>query len=178
MRYRFILVLPALAALAACSSGSGPADVVNGTSGGGQYDRTGDAPTSSAPHGTVLDGPGGRAAVAAELQQAVGDRIYFLSDQSSISPEARLVLERQAAFMKRYPPLLFTIEGHADERGTREYNLALGDRRARAVQETLVALGIPAARLTVISYGKERPAVAGDTEAAWAQNRRAVTVIQ
>ena len=173
MRRGMIMVLPALAALAACSSGSGPAEVVNGSGTGGRF-------TQPSSYGAVTEGPAdsGIGTATAEWQQAASDRIFFSYNQTAISPEARLVLERQAAFMKRYPQLLFTIEGHADERGTREYNLALGDRRARATQDMLVALGVPAARFTTISYGKERPAVPGDYEAAWAQNRRAVTVIQ
>ncbi|HVJ52449.1 MAG TPA: OmpA family protein [Aliidongia sp.] len=114
-------------------------------------------------------------ALAAELRAS--DHILFATDQSSVSPEAKLVLQRQAMVLARYPQQSFMIEGHADERGTREYNLALGDRRARAARDALVGFGVPAARLTTVSYGKERPAVVGDSEAALAQNRRAVTVV-
>jgi len=112
-----------------------------------------------------------------EELRAAGDRIFFAFDKSDVSSEARATLERQAAFAQKHADLTFTIEGHCDERGTREYNLALGERRATAAKNGLVALGVAAARLHTISYGKERPAVAGHTEAAWSQNRRAVTVI-
>ncbi|HWK46081.1 MAG TPA: peptidoglycan-associated lipoprotein Pal [Stellaceae bacterium] len=109
--------------------------------------------------------------------QSVGDRVFFAFDKSDISSEGTAVLQRQADFMKKYPSLTFTVEGHCDERGTREYNLALGERRATSVKKALVALGVPASRVNTISYGKERPAVVGSNEAAYAQNRRGVTVI-
>src|SRR5580692_5506489 len=114
---------------------------------------------------------------AEELKNQVGDRIYFDYDKSDISSEARAILDRQAAFMQKYPNLTFTIEGHCDERGTREYNLALGERRATPAKNALTALGVQSSRLQTIPYGKERPAVVGNNEAAYAQNRRAVTVI-
>jgi peptidoglycan-associated lipoprotein len=107
----------------------------------------------------------------------VGDRVFFDFDKSVIKPEGRTTLQRQAEWLKKYPNYSVTIEGHCDERGTREYNLALGERRASAVRNALVALGIPAARVKTISYGKERPAVLGSNDAAWAQNRRGVTVL-
>ncbi|HXE27327.1 MAG TPA: peptidoglycan-associated lipoprotein Pal [Stellaceae bacterium] len=109
--------------------------------------------------------------------QNVGDRVFFDFDKSVVKPEGQQTLQRQAEWLKRYPNVTVTIEGHCDERGTREYNLALGERRATAVQRALVALGVQANRVRTISYGKERPAVLGSNEAAWAQNRRGVTVI-
>jgi peptidoglycan-associated lipoprotein len=112
-----------------------------------------------------------------EELRAAGDRIFFDFDKSDISAEAKATLERQSAFAAKHPELTFTIEGHCDERGTREYNLALGERRATADKNALVALGVSGARLKTISYGKERPAVVGHNDAAYAQNRRAVTVI-
>jgi peptidoglycan-associated lipoprotein len=112
-----------------------------------------------------------------DLEAAAGDRVYFAFDRSDISPEAREILARQADWLRRYPNLAVTIEGHCDERGTREYNLALGERRAQAAKNVLVASGIPAARISTISYGKERPAVVGSTEEAYTQNRRAVTIV-
>jgi peptidoglycan-associated lipoprotein len=105
------------------------------------------------------------------------DRIFFAYDSASISAEAQDPLERFAAFAHGNPDMTFTIEGHCDERGTREYNLALGQRRADATRDALVALGVDPARLRVISYGKERPAYVGKNEALWAQNRRAVFVV-
>jgi len=103
--------------------------------------------------------------------------VLFGTDQSDIDADARAILDTQAAWLQRYPNVRATIEGHCDERGTREYNLALGDRRANAAKNYLVAKGIDPSRLTTISYGKERPVALGSDEAAWAQNRRAVTVV-
>jgi len=108
----------------------------------------------------------------------VGDRTFFAYDSIELSADARRTLERQAAWLKQYGSVRVVIEGHADERGTREYNLALGERRASAQKDYLVALGIAPARLETVSYGKERPAVPGENEAAWSQNRRGVSVPQ
>jgi peptidoglycan-associated lipoprotein len=112
-----------------------------------------------------------------DLEASAGNKVFFNTDKSDITPEARQILQRQADWLKRYPNVTVTVEGHADERGTREYNLALGERRASSVKNVLVALGIPANRVSTISYGKERPAVVGSNEQAWAQNRRGVTVV-
>jgi peptidoglycan-associated lipoprotein len=109
--------------------------------------------------------------------QNVGDRVFFAFDHSDITSEGQQTLERQATWLKQYPSVTVTVEGHCDDRGTREYNLALGNRRANAVKSALVALGIPANRIQTISYGKDRPIVVGDNEAAWAQNRVGITVI-
>lgn len=107
----------------------------------------------------------------------VGDRVFFETDSSELTPQSRATLDKQAQWLTNYSQYSqFTIEGHADERGTREYNLALGERRASSVANYLVALGIDANRIQTISYGKERPAVEGHDETAWAQNRRGVTV--
>ncbi|MGM0423086.1 MAG: peptidoglycan-associated lipoprotein Pal [Pseudomonadota bacterium] len=113
-----------------------------------------------------------------DLVVNVGDRVFYGYDQHTLTSEARETVERQAAWLKKHPNLRVTIEGHADERGTREYNLALGERRAQAVRNHLTALGIDESRVNTISYGKERPAVTGSNSSAWAQNRRAVTVIE
>ena len=107
----------------------------------------------------------------------VGDRVFFAVDKSNLSPEARAMLEKQVAWLKRYGNVNVTIEGHADERGTREYNLGLGERRANSAKDLLVAMGISPNRIKTISYGKERPAALGHSEGSWRQNRRAVTVI-
>ena len=112
----------------------------------------------------------------AEKLAQVGDTVNFDFDSAELTVSARSTLNRQAAFLNLNPDLMIVIEGHADERGTREYNLALGDRRATAVRDYLVAKGINSARVRTVSYGKERPAVAGSDEAAWAKNRRAATV--
>lgn len=114
----------------------------------------------------------------ADFRQNVGDRVFFDTDQSTIREDGRQTLNRQAEWLKKYTNYQITIEGHCDERGTREYNLALGERRANAARQYLVAQGIPASRLKTISYGKERPDPVGSDEAAWARNRRAVTALQ
>ena len=118
--------------------------------------------------------PGSRADL---LQQAGTDTVHFATDSSDIDSDAATILTRHVAWLTKNPNVRATIEGHCDERGTREYNLALGDRRANAAKNFLVNHGISAARISVISYGKERPIAEGSDEAAWAQNRRAVTVV-
>ena len=113
----------------------------------------------------------------AEKLAQVGNTVYFGFDSSELAEEAQATLDRQAAFLNVNPTMVVIIEGHADERGTREYNLALGDRRAVAVRDYLLAKGLNAARVRTVSYGKERPAVSGSNEEAWAKNRRAATVL-
>jgi peptidoglycan-associated lipoprotein len=107
----------------------------------------------------------------------VGDRVFFDTDSSDLSGQARATLDKQAEWLSHYGQYSFTIEGHADERGTREYNIALGARRAETVREYLVSRGIGAQRMRTISYGKERPVAVCDDISCWAQNRRAVTVL-
>ncbi|THV21469.1 peptidoglycan-associated lipoprotein Pal [Peteryoungia ipomoeae] len=107
----------------------------------------------------------------------VGDRIFFDTDSTSIRADAAQTLDRQAQWLARYPNYAITIEGHADERGTREYNLALGARRAAATRDYLAQRGVPAQRMKTISYGKERPVAVCDDISCWSQNRRAVTVL-
>lgn len=113
-----------------------------------------------------------------DLIVSVGDRVFFGYDSSELNPEARRTLEKQAEWLKTYPSVNVVIEGHADERGTREYNLALGDRRATAVYNYLTSLGVPSGRVRTISYGKEKPAVMGSDPVAWARNRRGVMVVE
>ena len=163
MYTRIIGILGALLFLAACSSTPEPAPAGPG-----------------GPGGAGGPGAGSRNIVPGsqqDLEVSAGDRIFFAFDRSDITPEAQEILARQADWLRRYPNVTVTIEGHCDERGTREYNLALGERRAQAAKNVLVANGIPASRISTISYGKERPAVLGSTEEAYAQNRRAVTVV-
>jgi peptidoglycan-associated lipoprotein len=130
------------------------------------------APTPSQPTGPV---PG----TEEHFKQTMNgqDVIYFDTDKYNIDSEDAAALRQQAQYLLQYPNVRATVEGHCDERGTREYNLALGERRANAAKDYLVSLGVPAARLNTISYGKERPVALGSNEAAWAQNRRAVTII-
>ncbi|AVT80014.1 peptidoglycan-associated lipoprotein Pal [Rhodopseudomonas palustris] len=107
----------------------------------------------------------------------VGDRVFFESDQSDLSPQAVATLDKQVQWLQTYSRYTFTIEGHADERGTREYNIALGARRAQSVRNYLVSRGIDAQRMRTISYGKERPVAVCNDISCWSQNRRAVTVL-
>jgi peptidoglycan-associated lipoprotein len=110
------------------------------------------------------------------LRSVTSNTVLFGLDAFDIDPEARAVLDTQVTWLQRYPNVRISVEGHCDERGTREYNLALGDRRANAAKNYLAARGVSASRITTISYGKERPAALGSDDASYAQNRRAVTV--
>jgi peptidoglycan-associated lipoprotein len=107
----------------------------------------------------------------------VGDRVFFETDQTDLTPQGRATLDKQAQWLAQYNRYSFTVEGHADERGTREYNIALGAKRAQSVREYLIARGIDASRMRTISYGKERPVAVCDDISCWSQNRRAVTVL-
>ena len=114
---------------------------------------------------------------AEDLRVNVGDTVHFAFDQYNVEESDKALLGRQAAWLQRYPAVRVTIEGHADERGTREYNLALGARRANAVREYLVSQGVSTGRIETISYGKERPICTSSDEGCWAQNRRGVTIV-
>src|SRR5262245_15147813 len=107
----------------------------------------------------------------------VGDRVFFETDSTELTPQARLTLDKQAQWLQHYNRYSFTVEGHADERGTREYNIALGAKRAQATREYLISRGIEAHRMRTISYGKERPVAVCNDISCWSQNRRAVTVL-
>lgn len=120
--------------------------------------------------------PGSREAFLAAVGMG-GDRVFFDTDQYDLDDRDRSTLDAQAAWLRSNASVRVTVEGHADERGTRDYNLALGDRRANAAKNYLAARGVSPSRMTVISYGKERPEALGSDETAWAQNRRAVTVL-
>ncbi|MEE3626968.1 peptidoglycan-associated lipoprotein Pal [Nitrospirillum sp. BR 11752] len=166
MRMKYLSLCAALALVAACSSTPEKAKTEVAT---GKSEVT--QPTAPVkPTGPV---PGSKE----DFVVNVGDRVFFGYDKFDLTPEATATLDKQAAWLKKYGQVTITIEGHTDERGTREYNLALGERRANAVKNYLTATGVDLARVQVISYGKERPAVLGSNEAAWAQNRRGVTVI-
>ncbi len=148
-----LAVVSALFLLAACEGGAG-----SGGAGG-----NGSGPATP---GTQED-----------LTQNVGDRVFFDTDSSTLSSEAQATLSKQAEWLKQYSNINVTVEGHADERGTREYNIALGERRAAVTKRYLADQGIATSRISTISYGKERPAVVGSDESAWSQNRRAVSVV-
>lgn len=143
------------------------------------------AACSKSPDEFGAGGPGGlgMAAGAAtpgspqDFATNVGDRVFFVTDSTELSPTAQDTLAKQALWLARYPRYSFTIEGHADERGTREYNFALGARRAEVTKEFLVAKGISASRIRTISYGKERPVATCNDDSCLSQNRRAVTVL-
>jgi peptidoglycan-associated lipoprotein len=115
---------------------------------------------------------------AEDFRVNVGDRVLFAYDKSDLDDRDRQTLQKQAAWLQRYPAVTLIVEGHCDERGTREYNIALGARRAQSAKDYLVSLGVSAARLDTISYGKERPVCVDSNEACWAQNRRGVSVIK
>lgn len=175
MFFRTIMMMALLVTVAACSSTKDSTDVsdmrveerqditADPLGGTEVYDRS------------LLDGPA--PGTQQDLVVNVGDRVFYGYDRYDLSPEAQRTLEMQAEWLTRYPSVNVTIEGHCDERGTREYNLALGERRANAVKSYLVALGIDPMRITTLSFGKERPAVLGSNPAAWSQNRRGVTVV-
>jgi peptidoglycan-associated lipoprotein len=132
------------------------------------------ASTGGAGAGSGAIRPGSQEDLAAN----VGDRVFFDTALNGIRPDQRPVLVRQAAWLAQYPQNQVMVEGHADERGTREYNLALGQRRANSARDVLVASGVAGSRIQTISYGKDRPDALGSDETAWARNRRAVTVVR
>lgn len=162
----------ALLPLAACSTKDSGADTVQVSDGGMMADPLGGTETYGSSANGVAPG------TQQDLVVNVGDRVFFGYDRYDVAPEGQRVLEMQAEWLKRYPNNNVTIKGHADERGTREYNLALGERRANAIKNYLVALGVPGTRINTISYGKEQPAVMGSNEEAFAQNRRGVTEVE
>ncbi|MBM3518440.1 MAG: peptidoglycan-associated lipoprotein Pal [Alphaproteobacteria bacterium] len=177
MGVRLLSILAALVLLTACETTPESAADSSGTGGtdsgaGASRDVTSDlTDTQTGEEAGPVPGS------AEDFVLFAGDRVFFDFDSYDITAEGRATLERQAEWLGRYPNVTITMEGHCDERGTREYNLALGERRAQAAKSFLVALGVEENRVTTISYGRERPEVVGSNEEAWAQNRRAVTVI-
>jgi len=172
---RLFMIFAVMFLVSACST-TDQVEGMDGDSAAAQAEREGmsDGPLAEI-YDERLQGP--EPGTQADLTVNVGDRVYFGYDRYDLTEEARMTLEQQASWLKRFPSLTITVEGHADERGTREYNLALGERRANSVQNYLVALGVDPRRIMTISYGKERPAVPGSNEAAWSQNRRSVTTV-
>jgi peptidoglycan-associated lipoprotein len=138
-------------------------------------------PTNEAPPGPMTSGGSQQSSIvpgsAEDFRVNVGDTVHFDFDKYDIRDEDRATLQRQAAWLAKYPSVRVTIEGHCDERGTREYNIALGARRANAVKEYLVSVGVSSARVDTTSYGKERPICTESSESCWAQNRRGVTTL-
>lgn len=155
-------VVASVALLSACASTEDPG-----------IDTTGQADTSMGAEPTGVE-PG----TQADLEQSAGHRVFFAYDQYTLTPQAQSTLAKQAAWLKEYPEVRVLVAGNCDERGTREYNLALGARRAEAAKSYLVSLGVDASRITTVSYGKERPIDPRSTEQAWSMNRNATTTIQ
>ncbi len=189
MPTKLISLFAALLLVAACET---TPDESASTSGAGAITSTGSGASSAGVSGTEVAPETTEAAIAPvessmastpvpgsqeDLVINVGDRVFFDFDKSVITAASEKTLKRQAAWMRKHSGVSITISGHADERGTREYNLALGERRATSVKNFLVALGISANRIATISYGKERPDALGHSEAAWSQNRRGVTAV-
>ncbi|MCH7486201.1 MAG: peptidoglycan-associated lipoprotein Pal [Proteobacteria bacterium] len=175
MRFKYLGLIAAVALIAACETAPEESAATSGA-GDTAAPATAAAPSASA-EAAPLKAMGPAPGSQEDLEANVGDRVFFDFDKSSLKPEAQTVLQRQAAWLKSNPSVRVTIEGHCDERGTREYNLALGERRANAVKDYLTALGIDRSRVKTISYGKERPVAMGSNAAAWAQNRRGVTKV-
>ncbi|MBV9656044.1 MAG: peptidoglycan-associated lipoprotein Pal [Acetobacteraceae bacterium] len=160
MNMKLVGAMTGLALLAACSSHNSDTGAATG-SGAGAFGSRGPLPGSQE-----------------DLVANVGDRVFFAFDSSQISSDARSTLDRQAGWLGRYPQVRVQVAGNTDDRGTEEYNLALGQRRANAARDYLVAQGVNSSRLSTISYGKDRPTALGDNEEAWAQNRNAITSVR
>ena len=172
MRHSFVVAAMLALSLAACQSDN--LGTNTGAGGNNPYGANG-APGAGGPGGLA-----GQAAPGSEedLMQTVGDRIFFDTDHSNLSDDARATLDKQAAWLQRYPTVRIMIAGNCDERGTEEYNLALGQRRANTDRDYLTAHGISADRVRTISYGKDRPTDSASTPDAWAKNRNAITMVQ
>ena len=188
---RFILLAAAAALLAACETASEIDAVASGASGStastsassGTSSSSSDGSSSTTSSSTSASSDSGTTtsySYDTDPQTAlikVGDRVLFGYDSSELDDEDRSILDNQGKFLNQNQSLKVTIEGHCDERGTREYNLALGEKRASAVKDYLISVGINSDRISVVSYGKERPQVLGSNKAAWSMNRRSVTSI-
>lgn len=175
MLARYFLIFSVLFVVTACGT-TEDAALTDDVPVGERVEITSDPSDAVSIYGENLGGP--TPGTQDDLVVNVGDRVFFGYDSYALTAEGRQTLLAQARWLQQYPNLSIIIEGHADERGTREYNLALGDRRGNAVKDYLIALGVNPSQISVISYGKERPAVSGSNEAAWAQNRRGVTVVE
>ena len=184
MVQRLIAIFSAAFLLAACetasTTSSDSASDSASSSASGASSASASSSGSSSSSGTSASSSSSSsddAMTPAEKLARVGNTVYFDFDSAALSYDAQVTLSRQLAFLQLNPEAVVVIEGHADERGTREYNLALGDRRASAARDYLLAKGIDAARIRTVSYGKERPAMSGSNETSWAKNRRAATVL-
>ena len=185
---RFLLLAAGAALLTACETASEIDAIASGASGStattstassGSSDSSSSSSSSTSSSGASSDSANSYS-YDTDPKTAlikVGDRVLFGYDSSELDDDDRSVLDNQAKFLNQNPSLRVTIEGHCDERGTREYNLALGEKRASAVKDYLISVGINSERISVVSYGKERPQVLGSNKAAWSMNRRSVTTI-
>jgi peptidoglycan-associated lipoprotein len=176
--FQRLLALFAVAFLfAACETASNVTG--DSVSGGSSSSATGSTAATTASESATAPSSTTSATQMSDAEKLaqVGNTVYFGFDSAELSGKAQTTLDRQAAFLNVNPALVVIVEGHADERGTREYNLALGDRRATAVRDYLLAKGLNSARIRTVSYGKERPAVSGSNEDSWEKNRRAATVL-
>jgi peptidoglycan-associated lipoprotein len=169
--FKAVTLAAAMFLVAACET---PVEQSSQSTGTGAASQTAAPSTAPAPTTSVQKVlPGSQE----DLVLNVGDRVFFDFDKSDLKPEARATIERWAAWLKQYPDVTVTIEGHCDERGTREYNLGLGERRSNSAFNYLVALGVNADRIGTISYGKERPVCVSSNEGCWEQNRRGVLIV-
>lgn len=158
MRLKFIAALSMVALLSACAHEKADTGASSGA-------------VTAAPSGPV---PGSEA----DLVANVGDRVFYDLNKSGLSADAQATLQKQASWLAQYPQVNVEIAGNCDDRGTEEYNIALGQRRANAARDFLVAKGVASSRISTISYGKDRPTAVGDDESAWAQNRNAITAVK
>ena len=189
---RFLLLAAGAALLTACETASEIDAIASGASGSSATTSTASSESSDSSSSSSSSSSSATSSSGASSDSAtsysydtdpktalikVGDRVLFGYDSSELDDDDRSVLDNQAKFLNQNPSLKVTIEGHCDERGTREYNLALGEKRASAVKDYLISVGINSERVSVVSYGKERPQVLGSNKAAWSMNRRSVTTI-
>ena len=168
MTNRFLILIAAIGLLAACETAPKDAGDAAGSS----------ASSASSSSSASSDSSSSGSMTPAEELTSIGDTVFFDYDSSALSDDAKATLAAQAAFLAANPSITIVIEGHCDERGTREYNLALGERRASASRDYLVAQGVNAARIKTISYGKERPSFIGSNPYAYSKNRRSVSIIK
>ena len=179
MYIRFLIALFLIFFITACATP--PVKTIKTVGSGSSSESESSVSSSSAGELTSVDYTSDESGIVPGSQEDlvvnVGDRVFFAFDSFELDADAQELLQDQAAWLKQYNKALITIEGHCDERGTREYNLALGEKRAQAVKNYLNGLGVGISSLSTISYGKERPAVVGSNEGAWSQNRRSVTIV-
>jgi len=169
MRIKILSVLAAVALLGACETAS--TETAKGSGSGASAQQPATSSTMMKSESGIKPGS------QQDLVVNVGDRVFFDFDKFNVRPDQQATLNKQVAWMKANPSVTVTIEGHCDERGTREYNLALGERRANSVKDYMVAAGVNPERVNTISYGKERPVALGSNEEAYSQNRRGVTKV-